>query len=175
MRPVAAGPRVTVKLGPTVPGWALRALFLLVVLGCGLLTSAGVPGLVVLLGLAGVAVVRTGGVLPAVVAVLLAVFALPGSAAPFEARGFVLLAGLHLVMQLGATFGRTRWDARFELRALGVVGRRYLVVQVVSQVLALLAAVVTQGQLQAAWFPPLAVVALALLVVWLLARLEGPV
>jgi hypothetical protein len=166
--------RVDIDLGPNLPGWALRLACAAVALGCVVLAGAGstltVIGALLALGLAA----RPVGAVPMVVlGFVVFVLTTAGGSAPRPAT-FAVLAGTHLFVQLAAVVGPYGWSVRVELRALLVPARRYLPVQVAAQLVALVGALVTLGRVELAWSAPLAAVAVATLVVWLVPRLGTP-
>lgn len=165
-------PAVTVRLRRWVPGWTIRVCCVLVGIGCVVLTGApstlaGIISAVVVLLL-----IWPGGVMPAVVAVLVGLCALYLDPAVTSARPFLLLAGVHLVLQGAALTSRAGPRARIELGVLAVALRRYLPIQVVSQAVALLGLALTRQRLEVAWLPVLGAVSLALVVFWLVAQLR---
>jgi hypothetical protein len=166
-------PAVTVRLRRWVPGWTIRACCVLVAVGCVLLTGAPKPLTGVVSVVAVLLVVLPGGVLPAVLAVLVGVCALYLDPALTSVRPFLILAGLHLVVQLAALTGRTGLRARVELGVLLAALRRYLPIQAVAQAVALLGLALTRQRLEVAWLPVFGVVSLTLAVFWLVAQLRA--
>jgi hypothetical protein len=166
-------PAVTVRLRRWVPGWTIRACCVLVAVGCLLLTGAPAPLTGIVCVLAVLLLVLPGGVLPAVLAVLVGVCALYLNPAVTSARPFLILAGVHLLVQLAALTSRTGFRARVELGVLLVALRRYLPVQAGAQAVALLGLAITRQRLEVAWLPVLGVVSLTLGVFWLVAQLRA--
>jgi hypothetical protein len=166
--------RVTVALAPNLPGWSLRLLSAAVALGCVVLAGAGstltTVGAVVALALA----VRPGGAVPMMMLGFVAFVLATSGATPLRAETFALLAGTQLFVQLAAVVGPYGWSVRVELRALLAPARRYLPVQVAVQLVALLGALVSRGRVELAWSAPLAATAVAVLVVWLVPRIDSP-
>lgn len=160
-------PRVAADLRTPVPAWALRAVQLVVVLGCVAVAAPNVLGWLIGAVLGGLMVALPRPFWPALFAVWSGLVVLSGSAEPFRPAVFALLFGVHLLLVFGATLDRIPLGARVELSVLWGAGRRFLAVQAVSQALALLAAWVTAAEISAVW---VAVVAGALVaaVVWML-------
>ena len=165
--------RVAVALGPSLPGWVLRLACAAVALGCVVLAGAGGTltgaGALLALGL----VVRPRGAVP-VAALGFVAFVLATAGGGPRPAGFAVLAGTHLFLALAAVLAPYGWSVRVEVRALLAPARRHLPVQVAAQLVALLGALTSRGRLELAWSAPLAAVALAGLVVWLVPRLTAP-
>ena len=166
--------RVTVALGPWLPGWSLRVVCAAVALGCVVLAGAGpkLTGVGALLAL--VLVLWPRGPFPVVVLGFVTFVLATAGAGPLRPQAFAVLAGTHLLVQLAAVLAPFGWSVRVELRALLVPARSYLPVQLAAQLVALVGALVTLRRLELAWAAPLAAVALAALVVWLVPRLDAP-
>jgi hypothetical protein len=166
--------RVHVDLGRYLPGWALRLICAAVALGCVVLAGAGstltVIGALLALGLAA----RPLGAVPMVVLGFVAFVLTTAGGSGLRPGSFAVLAGTHLFVQLAAVLGPYGWSVRVELRALLAPARRYLPVQLAAQLVALVGALLTLGRLELAWAAPLAAVAVAALVVWLVPRIESP-
>jgi len=165
--------RVQLGLGPTVPGWLLRGL-LLVLAGVAV-GAAGAGSALLWIGLLlGVgAVVRPGGVWPVVVVGFVAFVLLTAGDGPWRPGAFVALAASHLLVQLGALLGPFGWSVRVEPAVLLVLLRRYLPVQAASQLVALVGAVVARDRIELWWLGPLAALAVGALVVVLAPRLTS--
>jgi hypothetical protein len=166
--------RVDVGLGPHLPGWLLRLVCAAVALGCVVLAGAGSTlttiGALLALGL----VVRPGGALPMSVLGFVAFVLTTSGGGAVRPGSFAVLAGTHLFVQLAAVVGPFGWSVRVELRALLAPARRYLPVQLAAQLVALVGALLTLGRVELAWSAPLAALAVATLVVWLVPRVEAP-
>src|SRR6478609_9746626 len=160
-------PAVTVRLRRWVPGWTIRACCVLIGIGCVLVTGAPSTLTWIVSALAVLLLFLPGGVLPAVVAVLVGLCALYLDPAVTSVRPFVLLAGLHLMLQGVAVTSRTGLWARIELGVLVAALRRYLPIQAIAQAVALLGLALTRQRLDVAWLPVLGVVSLTLVVFWL--------
>ena len=166
--------RVQLGLRPTLPGWLLRGL-LLVLAGVAL-EAAGASstllwaGLVLSVG----PLVRPGGVWPVVVVGFVAFVLLSAGDGPWRPGAFVCLAASHLLVQLAALLGPFGWSVRVEPAVLLVLLRRYLPVQAATQLVALVGAVVAQGRIELWWLGPLAALAVGALVVVLGPRLSTP-
>ena len=133
----ARRPAVRIRTGPAVPGYVLRLAVAGIGLLCASLVVTGPPGWVVVSALL-IGIVFAPGTL--VTGVLLMVLGLlmvfdTDPAAPW--RTPLLVAGLPLMMQLAAIAGQATWLARIELRVLELPLRRYLIIQVFAQLLAL--------------------------------------
>jgi hypothetical protein len=165
-------PAVTVRLRHWVPCWTIRVLCVLVGIGCAILTGAPTALIWIVSAVVALLLVWPGGVLPAVVAVVVGLCALYLDPAVTSPRPFVLLAGVHLVLQGAALTGRNGLRARIELGVLAAALRRYLPIQAVAQAVALLGLAVTRQRLEVAWLPVLGVVSLTLVVFWLVAQLR---
>ncbi|AEG44291.1 hypothetical protein [Isoptericola variabilis] len=136
-------PWVTVEHGPAVPGWALRAAFVvavpLLVLATASRTTA-LAGLVttLVLALTGWAALRPGHG-PAYATVVACALLLLGAPGPFDATAPALAAGGYVVVRLGWWAGHVRWRTRVEVAALAHAARRDLTVLGATLVVALLA------------------------------------
>ena len=130
-------PSVRIRTGAAVPGYVLRLTVVGLGLLCASLVVTGPPGWVVvsalLIGIAFAPGTLVTGVLLMVLGLLMVFDTDP--AAPW--RTPLLVAGLPLMMQLAAIAGQATWLARIELRVLELPLRRYLVIQVFAQLLAL--------------------------------------
>ncbi|MBK5248426.1 MAG: hypothetical protein JJE50_03180 [Actinomycetales bacterium] len=158
-------PTIALDLPACVPGWLLRASAAAVASGCGAL-FVSTPIQLVAVALAAVLALfapHAGGA-----AALVAGGAyLLGTAevAPFDARGFVLLLGGHLLVQLSRIASSTSWTGLVEVAVLRRALGPFLVIQGFAQGLAVTAALVASRTPTATWG---AVVALLLLtsLVW---------
>ncbi|SDR75112.1 hypothetical protein SAMN04488543_0325 [Friedmanniella luteola] len=165
--------RVQLGLGPTLPGWLLRGL-LLVLTGVAV-TAAGAGTTLLWIGLLlGLGpVVRPRGAWPVAVVGFVAFVQLTAGDGAWRPGAFVALAASHLLVQLAALLGPFGWSVRVEPAVLLVLLRRYLPVQAATQLVALLGAVVAQGRVQVWWLAPLAALAVGALVVVLAPRLTA--
>lgn len=146
----------------------MRLIVVLIGFGCGLLVVPGPPGWVIAIGLL-VALfcvpgTLVGGVFVMVLGLFMAFDADPGG--PW--RTPLLIAALPLMLQLAAIAGQGSLSARIEFRVLALPLRRYLMIQVFAQLLAL------AGEMVAGlgWvFPQLMALAafavLAIVILWL--------
>jgi hypothetical protein len=166
--------RVDVDLGLNLPGWTLRLACAAVALGCVVLAGAGnvltVVGALLALALA----IRPVGAVPMVALGFVGFVLTVADGSGPRAGTFAVLAGTHLFIQLAAVLGPYGWFVRVELRALLAPARRYLPVQLAAQLVALVGALLSLGRVELAWSAPLAAVALAALVVWLVPRIGAP-
>jgi hypothetical protein len=164
----ARRPPVRIRTGAAVPGYLLRLAVVALGLFCASLVVTGPPGWVVVTVLL-VAIACAPGTL--VTGVLLMVLGLlmvfdTDPVAPW--RTPLLVAAVPLLMQLAAITGQATWRARIELRVLELPLRRYLVIQVFAQLLALTGRMVEGLGLVLPYVMALAGVAVvALLVFWL--------
>ena len=144
-------PRVTADLRRPVPAWSLRALQLVVVLGCAAVSAPTPLGWFVGIVLGGLMVALPRPFWPAVFAAWCGVVVLFASGTPFPPSIFALLFGLHLLLVLGAALDRIPLTALVELQVLARPARRFVVVQAFSQALAVLAAWVTAADVSGVW------------------------
>ncbi|GAA1426447.1 hypothetical protein GCM10009616_00980 [Microlunatus lacustris] len=166
--------RVELGLGPTVPGWLLRGL-LLVLAGVAVETAGAGSALLWIGLLLGVgAAVRPGGVWPVAVVGFVAFVLLTAGDGPWRPGAFGALAASHLLVALAALLGPFGWSVRVEPVVLLVLLRRHLPAQAATQLVALVGAVVAQGGIALWWLGPLAAVAVGALVVVLGPRLTAP-
>ena len=164
----ARRPPVRIRTRPAVPGYVLRLAVVALGLLCASLVVTGPPGWVVvvalLIAIACVPGALVTGVLVMVLGLLMVFDTDP--AAPW--RMPLLVAGIPLMMQLATIAGQASWLARIELRVLELPLRRYLVIQLFAQLLALTGSLVEGLGLVLPQVMALAGVAvLALLVFWL--------
>jgi hypothetical protein len=141
-RSKARRPPVRIHTSAAVPGGALRLVVLLIGLVCASTVVTGPPGWVVVIGLLVGLCCAPGTVVAGALVIvfgLLMVFD-PTSGAAW--RTPLLVAAVPLMMQLAAVAGQASWAARIELRVLALTLRRYLVVQVFAQLLALAGGIV---------------------------------
>lgn len=136
---------VTLVVGPSVPGWALRGVLGVAALGTLALTGASVPEPFVLVAvvIVGLLVARPadGWAGLVVLAVGVAVLAANPMAAS-RLAGLVL--GVHVLVRLAAVAGRAGGRDAVELAVLGTGWRRWVVAQALGQV-ATLATVALRG------------------------------
>lgn len=168
-------PRVRIAVGPRLPGAVLRLVVPLVALGCAALLQPGPLSTVLALVGAAVLAVRPSGVAAGCYVVGLGLLLALSPADPFSLTPYVLLFGVHLLVQLGAVASVVPWSAVVDARVLVSPARRFLVAQVFAQLLAVLAAAVTSTSLTLSALPVLAVAGLTLLAWWLVSLLaRGP-
>lgn len=134
--------RLAVDLPGAVPGWLVRLAPGLLVLAAGSPAEVSLPGAVVLLAVAAVAVLRPGTLAAALLAVVLAVATLLQSSVVF-AHGALPVAlevlGVHLVLASGAVARHVAWRGLVDPRVLGGAALGLVPVQVVTQLLVALA------------------------------------
>lgn len=163
---------VTVSIGPYAPGWLLRLSGPAVAVGCAMLTDAPSELVLITAGLAVLTAIWPAGVAPTTLALLLGLLTLSLPSEPYDPRALVLLAGVHLTLQLTALAGRSSWRRRAELSALWPPLRRYLLIQALVQPLALTAGLLRAEQMSVPWLSALGGLALTGTVLWLLVRLR---
>lgn len=164
----ARRPPVRIRTESAVPGAALRLAVVSIGLVCAAAVVIGVPGWVVviglLIGLFCLPGTMAGGALVIVLGLLLVFDPEP---APVW-RTPLLVAGIPLLMQLAAVAGQATLRARIELQVLALPMRRYLVIQVFAQLLALVGAMVAGlGYVLPQVMALAAMVLLALVAFWL--------
>ena len=169
---VRRAPEVTVSIGPYVRGWLLRLFGPGVALGCAAIVDAPSTLVLIIVGLATLTAIWPAGVAPTTLALVLGLLALSLPGEPYDPRALVLLAGVHLTLQLTALAGRSTWHCRVELSALRPPLRRYLILQALVQPLALIAGVLRAEHVGAPWLTAVGGLALTATVVWLLVRLR---
>lgn len=130
-------PTVRIRTDAAVPGWLLRLSVAALGLFCASFVVTGPPGWVVVSALLVGIVCAPGTVVAGVLLMVLGLLMVfdTDPAAPW--RTPLLVAGLPLMMQLAAIAGQATWLARIELRVLELPLRRYLVIQLFAQLLAL--------------------------------------
>lgn len=167
-------PRVQVSLGPWVPALLLRGVQVIVALANVALVAPG-PGwrAVALLG-ALLLVVRPSGIVAACFAFALGFGLAVSSSTAWSLKPFILLLGLHLLVELARQSAGVPWATRVDLAVLVPAGRRFLLVQALAQLLALGGAWLSSTALTVPWLPVLVGVSLTLLAWALLRVLLGP-
>lgn len=161
-------PAVHIRTAAAVPATSVRLALALIGLVCSSTVIIGKPGWVImtclLAGLFCLPGTFVGGAVVIAIS-LLAVF----DTTPAEVwRTPLLVAGVPLMMQLAAVAGQTTLLARIELRVIGLSLRRYLVIQVFAQLLALVGSMVAGlGYVLPQLMALAAVAVLALVVLWL--------
>jgi hypothetical protein len=166
-------PVVTVTIGPWAPAVALRLVQAGVALGCVALKPPG-SGVWTLAALGALLLVlRPSGIVAACFTFALGFRLAVSPSGPWLPQAFVLLLGLHLLVELGRLVAGVPWNARVQLRVLLPAARRFLPVQALAQLLALVGAVLTSTGVTVPWVPVLVGVALTGLAWLLLSRLTG--
>jgi len=123
---------------------------------------------VVVVGLLVVLFCVPGSFIGGAVVIALALLAAFDLATPEVWRTPLLVAGVPLMMQLATVAGQASLTARIELQVIKLAMRRYLVIQVFAQLLALVGALVAGLGLVLPQLMALGAVAmLALVVLWL--------
>jgi hypothetical protein len=164
-------PRVRVGIGRAAPGGVLHiAVALIAVLCAAQLATNPAQWIVAVAGAVALAARPTPG-LPQLYAALLGLGLLIGPAHPWSSRGFVLIFGVHLLVQTAALADDLPWSARVELGALAAAARRFLVIQACAQSAAVLCAWIADRQVDATWLSVAAGLAVAALAWAMLARL----
>jgi hypothetical protein len=156
-------PRVRIALGAWVPGWVLRLVQALVALSCVALVHPG-SGVWFLGALSALLLVlRPSGLVAACFVVFLGFRLAVTPAEPYAASSFLLLFGVHLLVQLARAGSAVPWSARVELQVLVPTALRFVRVQALAQLLALGAAALTARSLALPWVPVLVGAALTVL------------
>lgn len=163
---------VTVATGPYAPGWLLRLSGPAVAVGCAAITDASSELVLITVGLAVLTAIWPAGLAPTTLALVLGLLTLSLPSEPYDFRALLLLAGVHLTLQLTALAGCSSWRCRVELSALAPPLRRYLIIQAFVQPLALIAGLLRAEHVSVAWLPAVGGLALTGTVLWLLARLR---
>ena len=159
-------PRVQATLRTPVPAWMLRGVQLVVVFACVAVAAPNPLGWFAGIVLGGLMVALPRPFWAALFAAWAGVVVLTAGD-PFPASVFALLFGVHLLLVLTAALDRIPLSARVELTVLAAPARRFVVVQVFSQALALLAAWVTAAVVSVVWVA-VAAGALVAVVMWVL-------
>lgn len=167
-RSKARRPPVRIHTSAAVPGGVLRLAVVLIGLVCASTVVTGPPGWVVVIGLL-VGLYCAPGTLVAGALVIVLGLLMAFDPSPAAAwRTPLLVAAVPLMMQLAAVAGQASWAARIELRVLALALRRYLVIQVVAQLLALAGGIVAGlGYVLPQLMALSAVAVLALVVFWI--------
>jgi hypothetical protein len=161
-------PPVRIHTAAAVPSAVLRPAVALLGLACASVIVIGVPSWVIvvalLIGLACLPGTMIGGALVMTLGLLMMFDPVPAAAW----RTPLLVAGLPLMMQLAAIAGQASWVAKVELRVLAQPMRRYLVIQVFAQLLALAGGMVAGfGYVLPQLMAVAAVAVLALVAFWM--------
>lgn len=166
-------PRVKIIIGPHIYGWVVRLALVLVALACTA-QLAGYPlqWVVAIIGIL-IMTIRPSGVVSAVYALGLGLGLAAAGTEPLAIRGFILLLGVHLLVQLGMLASSLPLQAAVELRVLKRPLGRFLILQGSAQLLALLSGWVQTRSVTSAWVGVLAGIALAVFAWFLLSRLAN--
>lgn len=161
-------PPLRIHTAAAVPSAVLRPAIALLGLACASVVVIGVPswGFVtaLLIGLACAPGTMLGGAFVMTLGLLMMFDPAPAAAW----RTPLLVAGLPLMMQLATIAGQASWIAKVELRVLALPMRRYLVIQVFAQLLALAGVLVAGlGYVLPQVMAVAAVAVLALVALWL--------
>ena len=122
-------------LGPHIPGWALRGVFFAIGVTLGIVegTSAFWSGVVVVLAAAAVVVPRW--MTAWIMLVVLAGTVLTRHPDPLDWHPYALVAGVHAAHLLASWMLVAPLRSRIQLRALAPSARRFLAIQVPTQLL----------------------------------------
>ena len=132
-----AEPRMRIRIERPVPGWVLRAVLAVVLLGCAL-TVAGNPAQVALGGAAaGLLAWRPHALLLGCVIAVLAGMLLIADPGGLTWQLLVLVLGTHVAWRLGVLASVVPWSGLVEAGVLADAGRPFLGIQALAQVLAL--------------------------------------
>ncbi|MDN5762951.1 MAG: hypothetical protein L0H41_11610 [Microlunatus sp.] len=161
-------PAVRIHTSASVPGLVLRLIVVAIGFGCSAAVAGGPPSWVVIIALLVAIAIAPGTALPGVFVGVIGVLLLFDPAPSPVWLAPLLIAALPLMLQLAAIAGQVSMSAQVEVRVLALPARRYLVIQVFAQLLALVGMIsaslgVVLPQLMAAAGAAL----LALVVVWL--------
>lgn len=161
-------PPVRIHTAPAVPGPVLRLAVALVGLVCASTVVTGPPGWVVVIALLVGLYCLPGTMVGGALVMALGLLMVFDTSTAGAWRTPLLVAAIPLMMQLAAVAGQASWTARIELRVVELALRRYLVVQVFAQLLALAGGVVAGlGYVLPQVMAFGAVALLALVVFWL--------
>lgn len=164
-------PRVRIRLGARVPGAVFQLVVAAVALGSAWLVVTGPVSTFFAVAGAVLVLARPSGIACAGYAVGLGFLLAVSSSEPFAPRSFLLLFGVHLLVQLGAVASSVGWSAVLDLRVLVSPLRRFVVVQALAQLLALGGAALASASVTLPWVPVLVGVALTALAWMILSRL----
>ncbi len=165
-------PKVRIRLGPRVPGAVFQLLVAAVALASASLVVRGPISTFFAVAGAVLVIVRPSGIACAGYAVGLGFLLAVSPSEPLAPRSFLLLAGVHLLVQLGAVASGVGWSAVLDLRTLVSPLRRFVVVQALAQLLALGGAALSSSSVTLPWVPVLVGVALTALAWAILSRLS---
>lgn len=166
-------PRVRIQTAAAVPGAGLRLAVVLIGLVCASTVVTGWPGWFVVIGLLVGTFCVPGSFVVGAFVIALGVLAVFDTTPAASWRTPLLVAGIPLMLQLASVAGQASWLAPIELRVIASSLRRYLVIQVFAQLLALVGSVVAGLGLVLPQVMALAAVALLALVLLWVPRL-GP-
>ena len=134
-------PTVRITTSPSIPSLLLRLVVVAIGLLCAATVVGGPPGWVVVVGLSVAILVVPGSMVPGALVGVLGLLMVFDIQTPAVWRAPFLIAAAPLMLQLAAVAGQASATARIELRVLALPLRRYLVIQLFAQTLALVGAV----------------------------------
>ncbi|MCU1690515.1 MAG: putative rane protein glycine-rich [Jatrophihabitantaceae bacterium] len=154
-------PSVQIELGRTAPAWALNAVVALLGLGCAaLLADLPVHWVLAIAGAAAMAIRPLPGMAQTYAGVLGAGLVLTRYE-PWAARVFLLILGVHLMVQLGSIVQGLHWSTRVEVAVLVAPARRFAIVQAGAQCVAIGSAWAAGRDIDAVWLSVVAALGLA--------------
>ena len=156
-------PAVEVELHGWVPCWALRLVAVGLALGSAALVIRGPFGWLVVGVVAAVILVRPGSPAAPVLAAVLGFSLLQLDRSP-DARGPLLLLGLHACITLCVLLGATTWAARVRLAVLASPAPSFAAIQLTAQLVGVLGTLLAGRQLSWPWLPVVATMVLLLVV-----------
>lgn len=156
-----ARPHLEVDLGPSLPGWVVRAGAGLAALACIAMVARGPVTAVAGVLLAVMIAARPAGAGPGVLIVAIGGALLWTGAAPFDLRVFALVLLVHVTVWLAALVADLPASAVIEREVVTAAVRPFLALQATGQALAVVAAVVVGTEVTSLWLPTVAALVLA--------------
>jgi hypothetical protein len=161
-------PPVRIETETAVPSAVVRLAVVLIGLFCSSTVIIGTPGWVIMVALLAGLFCLPGSFFCGAVVIALGLLTVFDTTAAEVWRTPLLIAGVPLMVQLAAVAGQATLLARIELRVIGMSLRRYLVLQVFAQLLALVGGmIVGMGMVLPQLMALASVGLLALVVLWL--------
>lgn len=165
-------PWVGVDLGPAIPGWLYRLILGLIGLGCAALVVSSVFQWVLVGLLLVLIMIRPAGMVPAILILIFGITLTVSGSSPYAWQALLLLFGSHLLVVLSASNGDLSPFGRLELRVLIAPLRRFVIIQVAAQLLALAAGWLSERSLSSPGLGILGGLGVAVLAWMLLGRLS---
>lgn len=149
MLPKQRPPSMELHLGSWVPAWVLRLAAFAMAVAASLMVADSIVTTVVML-LACLTVLFWPGIgMPVAVAAFIGWGLMAGDPGGWQAS--VVVLGVHGFLVLTRLVGGVGWEARVEVRALGQVGKPFLVMQALAQGMLHLALALPQGGPSMVW------------------------